>query len=156
DWLDPGQFLAACERRAKSLGAAFPFNRQTLAAHLRGRLTVEGNEGNLHKPYIPHSDPRYPDKGSQPRVFRVPFIDPAYSAELAGRDGRPGEPQLSNCNIEDIVLPALSPGFSRLAESRETADGEAGRRNNQLNQSFKAFSPGLPSLPAKNDAPIEP
>jgi hypothetical protein len=157
DWPDPGQFLSMCERRAKSLGSTFPFNRQTLAAHLRRiGLTLEGNEGNLHKPYIPHSDPRYPDKGSQPRVFRVPFIDPAYSAETAGRDGRPGDPQVSNCNIENIVLPALSPGFSRLAESRETATAEAGRRNNQLNQSVNTVSPGLPSLPAKNDAPIEP
>jgi hypothetical protein len=56
----------------------------------------------------------------------------------------PGEPQLSNCNIEDIILPALSPGVSRLAESRETVTAEAGRRNNQSNQPINTFSPGLP------------
>jgi hypothetical protein len=153
-WAEPGPLFTYFERRQTRQGGTFPFSRQTLPGHLvKLGLVTPGRGEACHKPYIPMSDPRYPDKGSQPRVLRIPFesVNAENRVFEPGEPGEPGDAPVSHCNASKINLPACASDFSRPSESREKLQPQAGRQETEINQSVADLSPGLPALPAEKE-----
>jgi hypothetical protein len=132
DWIQPGPYLMACQRRAKTLGLAFPFTAQSLPAHLaRLGVIVAGDDGR-HTSVV-----RVPGLATVHRVLRFPLDGAEPAASEAGQ--APGEPGV-------IARPALLPLLPLVAASISGAVTE----KRQLNQSVRVAVTAVTALNAND------
>jgi hypothetical protein len=139
DWILTEALYETSRKRARALGLAFPFTRQTFPAHLAAIGYIRPGDDGRHtiKPYIPGHGPT--------RVLRVPIRDDEAAEALLMSGFAPATGPIPYPRSPLVTLPAASS----LLPATQTASGE---KIVQQSQSGNGNLPASPLLPAATRA----